>query len=80
MNYKFLCKPLIAAFLVLLLCLVGWTDQKHNSSKVTWEYMTTRKGDVATLNNLGAEGWELVGVQQWDKGEEYAVFFFKRSK
>jgi hypothetical protein len=79
-NYKILWKPVIAALLVLLLCLVAWTQQKQNASKVKWEYMKTGWVDQAVLNKLGEEGWELVAIQQWNDGEAASTFFFKRPK
>jgi len=80
MKYKIFWKPLAASLLVLLLCFVAWTQQKQNASRVKWEYMKTTRLDEAALNKLGEEGWELVAIQQWEGGEQYSAFFFKRPK
>lgn len=60
-------------YLVLVLtafmCLAGWTASAHYTKIVprqTWEYKQEESDfsfDIASrLNQLGAEGWELVGV------------------
>jgi hypothetical protein len=42
-----------------------------------WEYKTETNCDDATLNSLGAQGWELVAVVYVPKG---TIFYFKRRK
>jgi hypothetical protein len=68
------------ALLFAMLFLVGWTTfgQKKNQPKVTWEYKrvghATETGEPE-LNQLGAQGWELVAVDQ-----EGTVFYLKRPR
>jgi hypothetical protein len=65
-------KMLLGMAVAVLLCVVGWTSyaQRSNPSKVSYEYqvmadpteiMNFDEG-VKKLNELGAQGWELVGV------------------
>ena len=58
--------------LAALVCLAGWTAnaqlQRNSSTPVrqTWEYLEVeldaRVEATPRLNQLGAQGWELVGV------------------
>ena len=60
----------LALFLVALMCLAGWTAQaqlqRSSSARQTWEYqeieLSAKTSATPTLNRLGAQGWELVGV------------------
>lgn len=52
-----------------VLCL--WRETAHLSAqdkaappKTVWEYKVSAETDEATLNKLGAEGWELCGTTQ----------------
>ena len=52
-------------------------------TQVQWEYMVLKNVDTnqETLNNLGTEGWELVGSFLEDgKLSTGAKFYFKRPK
>jgi hypothetical protein len=59
-----------AAIFVLFLLLVclgifGWSNRSAASSRTVWEYQLVpagQSGPEATLNKLGADGWELVQV------------------
>ena len=69
-----------SALLFALLLLVGLSTfgQRKNQPKVTWEYK--RAGHASNtgepeLNQLGAQGWELVSVN-----EDATVFYLKRQK
>jgi len=76
---------------IILLGLIGWTSygQKQSPAKTMWEYMSVNgndhqrfKGD-ATLNELGAQGWELVSVATYSSGDGAGagtVLYFKRVK
>lgn len=73
---------------LILLCLSGWTvsAQRQSLSRTAWEYMTTGtydpkyKGDV-TLNELGAQGWELVSVTSGcNNGSCWTACYLKRAK
>ncbi len=50
----------VAAGVLLLLCLVGWTQR----AGVRWEYTAHPVSDSTseqTMNEYGAQGWEMVG-------------------
>jgi hypothetical protein len=47
------------------------------SAKTQWEYKIVAESDKIPLNNLGAEGWELVAVTN---GGAEEVYYFKRAK
>jgi len=68
-----------STLLFALLLLVGFNafGQKKNQPKVTWEYKVTGAPGSAEekLNQLGAQGWELVSVDQ-----DGTVFYLKRAK
>jgi hypothetical protein len=68
---------------VLSLCLLGWTSlgQKQPANKPTWEYVNLIVADyegLASLNNAGAQGWELVAVTQGANSTK--MYHFKRMK
>jgi lipopolysaccharide export system protein LptC len=68
-----------------LLFFAGWTarGQKQSAStaaappRVTWEYKVVSESDKITLNEMGAQGWELVTVVM---GGAQDVYYFKRVK
>ena len=68
---------ILMAFVVL--SLIGWTvyGQKPAQPKVTWEYKVVSETDKISLNDLGAQGWELVTVEM---GGAQEVYYFKRAK
>jgi hypothetical protein len=46
-----------------------------------WEYMSAANCSDATLNSLGAQGWELVAVvQRQGMRPSQNTFYFKRRK
>jgi hypothetical protein len=51
--------------------------QKPSTPKVTWEYKVVSETDKISLNDLGAQGWELVTVEM---GGAQEVYYFKRVK
>jgi hypothetical protein len=70
---------------VILLCVAGWTGygQGHNSARPAWEYKTVwaaQQGfrDPESLNELGAQGWELVSTA-WNESSG-VIYTFKRQK
>jgi hypothetical protein len=68
---------ILMAFVVL--SFIGWTvyGQKPVPPKVTWEYKVVSETDKISLNDLGAQGWELVTVEM---GGAQEVYYFKRMK
>lgn len=75
---------------IALLCLAGWTSfgQKSAQSQVIYEYQVlpdptetgTRDEGVKKLNELGAQGWELVLIN-YERGiTAPAKLYFKRLK
>lgn len=84
---------LLVVIVTVFLCWIGWRTQAQNSAKDSWEYLVIYtvdnvKGNSSNinLNELGAQGWELVTsgtVEQ--KGHENFNFsthhlYFKRKK
>ena len=82
----------LAVVVVLVLssiCVTAWTaySQKTNSPPTTWEYKvvsgnhTEYRGGI-DFDKLGAQGWELVAVEQsLQNGNSYnPTFYFKRAK
>ena len=83
-------KAYLVLIVVALLCVVGWTGygQNQRSESRVWEYKHIHpfhpewvKDDStgeATFNRLGAQGWELVGIE----ARENAVtsYYFKRAR
>jgi hypothetical protein len=62
----------------------GWTVYAQKQSekqsappKVMWEYKVVSETDKIALNDLGAQGWELVTVEM---GGAQEVYYFKRAK
>ncbi|HEX3559178.1 MAG TPA: DUF4177 domain-containing protein [Pyrinomonadaceae bacterium] len=80
---RFLLAVVVAA---LLLCAVGWTGyaQRAKTKRTAWEYkvvsfsnQSVDRESLNTLNELGAQGWELVGVSEVGG---IPTSFFKRPK
>jgi hypothetical protein len=46
-------------------------------ARTTWEYKIVSESQKVAMNELGAEGWELVAVTN---GGAEEVYFFKRAK
>lgn len=71
---------------MILTCaaIIGWSHKGQASSKVVWEYKVARpldKSPEAFMNELGAEGWELVEVLTGEQIDAYRGYFvFKRAK
>jgi hypothetical protein len=75
--------PVIALALCLLV-LATWSvygqkqaAPKESAPKTTWEYRVVSETDKISLNDLGAQGWELVTVEM---GGAQEVYYFKRAK
>jgi hypothetical protein len=81
---------------VVLVCLIGWSGyaqtQRSNSARQNWEYKVSTifapsaEQTVGQMNQLGADGWELVNVEllnaQLDSGLVRATYtyHFKRPR
>lgn len=75
-------KNKILVALLILTCLFGFGFQLRPAQK--WEYKVEYHGTISEkkLNELGAEGWELVSTEISIKNGDSNVtsFYFKRSK
>ena len=85
MKNKFYLLPIVA----LLLCLAGWaahaSAQRGYQERQAWEYrlfVPVAPGPSLRdqMNQLGAEGWELVAVRDDVTSPYRMVCFFKRPK
>lgn len=59
--------------------IAGWTvyGQKQSAPRTVWEYKVVSETDKLSLNDMGAQGWELVTVEM---GGAQEVYYFKRVK
>ena len=81
-------KTKYASFLavILMLCFVGLTihGQQQTPARTTWEYgsLFSTSGDLAyVLNDVGAQGWELVTIEVSEKnGLKGTTYYLKRAK
>lgn len=68
-----------AALTLLILCAAGWTgySQGKKDNREIWEYKAVgfSNPEDGGLNELGKQGWELVGVSEV-KGMNF--YFLKR--
>lgn len=57
-------------FVLAVLCVFGWTvlGQRQSATAIQWEYAVKHTDSAekapANLNELGAQGWELVSVTE----------------
>ncbi len=80
----------LAIAAIALFGLIGWTSHAQSSSKTTFEYqiVTILQSQASEeLNALGAQGWELVTMEQDllletknSRDYYYRKYFFKRAK
>src|SRR3954469_8724319 len=75
---------------VVLVCFIAWSGyaqtQKNNSVRQNWEYKVSTifagsaEQTIGQMNQLGADGWELVSVemvnQQIDSGLVRATYVY----
>ena len=74
--------------IIVMLCLLGFNihGQKQNSGRTNWEYKSvfSTSGSLGyVLNDLGAQGWELVAidVNNSDKNRSKGtMYYLKRAK
>ena len=81
-------------FLLLLAlstpALIGWGARAHGAARVIWEYKIDTSYDVRSaspqkMNELGAEGWELISVLETEERAGNAAhvkreYIYKRAK
>lgn len=63
-----------------VLVIAAWTVYAQKPvapTRVTWEYKVVSETDKVSLNDMGAQGWELVTVEM---GGAQEVYYFKRVK
>jgi hypothetical protein len=63
---------------LFLVCLVAAGFQIRSVQK--WEYKVEYNASENKLNQLGAEGWELVGASPEASTSNITGFYFKRQK
>jgi hypothetical protein len=77
MKYKFSWAIALVALGIFMIA--GWTvyGQKQTAPRTVWEYKVVSESDKISLNDMGAQGWELVTVEM---GGAQEVYYFKRVK
>lgn len=74
----------LLVIVVALLCALGWRGYAQKGpSNPTWEYKAYRAQYLSdqTLNELGAQGWELVSFTAWGDATSHSeTAYFKRAK
>ena len=72
-------KLIIVLLCAAVLLVGGWTFQPKPQ---TWEYHVEHHGTISKkkLNELGAEGWELVAATESGGIASTSSFYFKRPK
>lgn len=71
---------IIAIMALCLVSLAGWTvygQKQQPTPRAVWEYKVVSETDKISLNDMGAQGWELVTVEM---GGAQEVYYFKRVK
>jgi hypothetical protein len=74
-------KNLLMLVMVAVMLMAGWSvyAQKAKRAKTTWEYKRVQiLHDDALLRDLGAQGWELVAIE--NNSTLISMYVFKRAK
>ena len=85
-NIKSKCPWLLAVFLMVCFLGLNIRGQKQASARTDWEYKSVFSNSASreyVLNDLGAQGWELVAIDVTasDKnGFKGAKYYLKREK
>ena len=72
---------LLVVATLALFGLIGWSgyaQKKSSEKKVMWEYKEAVSLSEKQVNDLGAEGWEMVGYSV--DGVSNKFMYFKRPK
>jgi hypothetical protein len=69
--------------IIVLIALLGWTTSgQQKRTEKQWEYQFfggyVSPDEVKRLNELGAQGWELVAIHPHDS--DHVDYFLKRAK
>jgi hypothetical protein len=72
----------VPAFVLLFVLALAGYGQRQGQRKTSWEYLAVPSWDgksqrPADLNQLGAQGWELVSVGSTDNSGN-SLLYFKR--
>lgn len=81
----------VALGAVFLICFIGWTgySQRTQTARNSWEYLLIQDDryhqdeSIRKINELGTQGWELVGVSDETVNEGNQTFsrlYFKRAR
>jgi hypothetical protein len=74
----------LALGLMLYLLALTIYGQKQNPTRTTWEYKSVFSTSASLeylLNDLGAQGWELIAIEAADKnGFKGRAYYLKRAK
>lgn len=78
-------RVIIVLLVVVALSIAAWTvqAQKQNAARQQWEYKVIniyQNNADKILDDLGAEGWELVAVQPSSDATAKGLYHFKRQK
>lgn len=68
--------------IVGVLCLTGWQVSSQQKQTTVWEYKIVEPSSripIKEMNDLGAQGWELVTVQ-FHENSGGADYYFKRAR
>jgi hypothetical protein len=75
-------KNLLVVAVIALMLMIGWSvyAQQSRRAKTTWEYKRVQilGGQDSTLSDLGAQGWELVAIDNNETA--VSVYVFKRAR
>lgn len=66
-------------YLILMLVVLSLSTIAFTQNSTTWEYRIEQKCfDEKRINELGADGWELAGFDEQERGGWHCIF--KRRK
>lgn len=87
---SFLMALFICMMIFVCASLIGWSNHSQAASKMVWEYkiintaveppQSPMANPERGLNQLGAEGWELVQFSRSEMDATQGMWIFKRAK